>query len=536
VQSDEDHTSFLTARRAAIQPILADAADVLEQAGAEIIEISHHPPHIQIRATRPLFENTLAFVPGVTMIVGTGENLRLLGDDAATDLIQDPLFFAHLLGAGTDLRIAIGESNSCIASDHPAFRFVFLEPTLGRVGRCDEEEQPVGDHSTRVASMAAGVRDRRFSEPRGVRPIGLFQGRMFEFGFSISEQLLMRNPHFINRSQLIGPDVQPPMDYAVHVDRVFMANAAGQGEAGDPPFHEVSCYSYNSLCVGGYLHNDTLGVIPGVGTNFGDDTSAGWFVNDDDTGREEPDLAGSFSPKTARFDLDFIPGPDEPDSYDAGLDGTSFASPSVLGLAALLTANFESDLLGEPTLLRAVLHASAEHAVRLSDTFDLEAPFISVALFGDGFDDPAGSGVPRGDRAIEIVENEQFFHGYLDRDVDFLPGGLLATPLEFHADVGDVVRVAVVWDQCTDQMLAMSDTMLVDLNLTVEGPSGGSSRQVKANQSNVDNREVIKFVALNSGAHRIQLQAMRWEQCPLDPPATLKAHVAVAWDTMPLFP
>jgi hypothetical protein len=82
----------------------------------------------------------------------------------------------------------------------------------------------------------------------------------------------------------------------------------------------------------------------------------------------------------------------------------------------------------------------------------------------------------------------------------------------------------------------MSDTMLVDLNLTVEGPSGGSSRQVKANQSNVDNREVIKFVALNSGAHRIQLQAMRWEQCPLDPPATLKAHVAVAWDTMPLFP
>ncbi len=76
------------------------------------------------------------------------------------------------------------------------------------------------------------------------------------------------------------------------------------------------------------------------------------------------------------------------DKYE-GWGSTSFATPFVVGTAGLLMANFQGDLVEDPTLTRAVLMASASHAMQ---------NLHPIPIYSDGVDDRAGMGAPRGDR------------------------------------------------------------------------------------------------------------------------------------------
>jgi hypothetical protein len=179
-------------------------------------------------------------------------------------------------------------------------------------------------------------------------------------------------------------------------------------------------------------------------------------LNDPESGREEPDVVGTYSVSSA-----LATGFGYTTEY-----GTSFATPAITGLAALLTANFNADLRRDPTLLRAVLMASASHPISNPDA---AAP--NVPDMNDGIDDRSGAGAPRGDRGRAILENDNFLSENLDRDADFTSEGALNRSISFEAASGKTVRVALAWDQCPVSMLSTRDVLVADLDMVVDGPA-----------------------------------------------------------------
>lgn len=517
---DAAHSAYLTRVEEQNRPAVESLESALEAAGAEVVKADLHPARIKIRTTRAALEETIAFLPGAALVAEVGTPV-LTGIKASDDLVEDPLFPAHLDGLGQGLRIAIVEPNACINTRHVYFRDVTFEDTEPFGSRCDDNQDFADAHSTAVAGAAARV--------KGFDPdleyAGLFAGRMFdaEEG-TMAQGILDRNPHLINMSFLTSDGDGPAIDSAVFLDRVFVANGAGNldavchpSESGGPcaPDDDLRarCSSYNAVCVGGYDHRETTG--PG---NFGDDIiySNGLWLNDPATGREAPQLVG---PAFQHLPISTAASGESPYS------GTSFASPAVLGLAGLIEANFLPYFLGDPTLMRAVLFASASHPVH-----DYDGDDTPIALFSDGVDDKSGMGVPRGDRALHILQNRHFFTGFLDRAEDFNQDSDLTEDLSIDVHYGDVVRVALAWDQCPD-VQAATPALSTDLDLLVVGP-GAMPEQIKANTSLVDNYEAVHFIASDDGPYVIHVHASRWDACRVG----FKTFVAVAWDAQPLLP
>ncbi len=51
-----------------------------------------------------------------------------------------------------------------------------------------------------------------------------------------------------------------PYDHVVFSDRIFVASGSGNFDTDhDLSMQFALCPSYNAVCVGGYIHNDTLG-------------------------------------------------------------------------------------------------------------------------------------------------------------------------------------------------------------------------------------------------------------------------------------
>jgi subtilisin family serine protease len=376
-------------------------------------------------------------------------------------------------------------------------------------------------HSTSVAgAMAAFVPDDPSNTtlpPPGV--VGLFQGRMFTANLcgSTSEALLARHPHLMNIScvsGLIGANDPVDLsskhyvDAAVFADRVFVAQGAGNLGGGDSGQYPVLCPGYNAVCVSSYTSGGTYG--PG---NFGDDAPANRWRNNPATGREQPDLVG---PAGGRL----------PDASSTSLHkgyaskgGTSFSTPFVLGTAALLMANYPQHLTGDPTLTRAVLMASARPLPG--------AP--TAPRFDDDVDDRAGAGAPRGDRAREVLRDEQFLSRFVERGADFDDAGwLVATPPPFAVTAGDRVRVVLTYDQCQLNTTSSPD-LLADLDLAVTLGSSPLGHTF-FNSSHRDNTEIIDFTALFDGQVRVDVRAQTWDPCA---DGTRRTHMALAWYVTP---
>jgi len=368
------------------------------------------------------------------------------------ELREQGLLEAHEQGMGRDLRIAILEQAACIARDHVDFSFLTFE-TRSPDEECDPVHTGVSDsldsdHSTQVTSALASARP---DGQGGYVYRGPFAGRFFDIDSNVflshaaGTELSERDPDFVNISETTKPESAKWIDQLVYEKRIFVANAAGNDTA-----DYARCYAYNALCVGGYDHGNTESWI--------DDTSTGGasWKNHPATGREEPDLVGVTNVR-------LLAQAQHASARDPN-SGTSFAAPSVVGLAALLTANHPQVLRREPTLLRALLMASASHPVREPEKIP------GIPIVGDGVDDRTGAGVPRGDRASAIVEGKHLFARRLDRARDFDAAGRLGDPIGFQAGKGDVVRAVLAWDSCPAYQNGASDTLVVDLDLTVRGP------------------------------------------------------------------
>jgi hypothetical protein len=409
---------------------------VLHKSGVRGAKSYPEAGHIRVLASIEDIRQIVAFLPEVAAAY-PWEEPASLGLKAAEDLIQAPLAPAHANGFGDDLTIAVYEPNACIHRGHPDFQDVTFDSRIGFDVNC-----PAGTgglHTTPVAGMLAAIRQGETTES-----IGLYRGHVFDVESPSSRAMYERDPDFVNISATTDPSNAKSMDEAVYARRIFIANGSGNDS------NVARCYSYNALCVGGYHHSNTLGR-----SQFGDDTPAGSWLNDPLSGREEPDVVGTYSVSSARSS-GFGYAPEH---------GTSFATPSITGLAALLTANFESDLRRDPTLVRAVLMASASHPIANPD---VAAP--TVPAINDGIDDRSGAGAPRGDRGKAILQQRNFLSENLNRDADFTNGGKLDRSISFEAGRGNTVRVALAWDQCPVNVLSNRDALVADLDMMVDGP------------------------------------------------------------------
>ncbi len=502
---DVAHSAFVATRKAVGEPIAASVSAVLEAAGATILSVELNPPVLHIECSREVLETVAAHLADVLLIVMTSPQGDVLAVKGAIDLVQNPLWLAHALLFGADLRIAIAEPEACINKTHEAFRGVFIEepvafPCTNTLGN--------GGHSTQVASALAAT----VGDPGNIDLVGLFQGNLFTSDIcEITDALLERNPHLINLSCEVEHSInQRRLDHAVFANRIFVANGAGNATEEESSTLPVFCESYNSLCVGGYNHNGTLG--PG---NFGDDTPANRWLNDENTNREKPDVVGVNSGSWAN--------PTSNDAYD-GAGGTSYATPMVVGTAGLLMANFQGDLVNDPTLTRAVLMASASHQMQGS---------LPVPIYSDGVDDRTGAGAPRGDRAMEILEEDRFFTNYVDRNVDFDAGGNLTTPISFLVNAGDKVRVVLTYDQCQMDIVSVSDGLIADFDMVVSEDSLEDAVHepiVHANNSHVDNSEIVEFTVSAKSQIDVNASVQHWDPCT---DGNQKTYMAIAWDVLP---
>jgi hypothetical protein len=422
---------------------------------------------------------------------------RTLALNNARDLGQEPLAVAHRLGAGLGFRVAIWEPKACVNRAHPDFDEVDWQP---RYGTCDFRD--FGKHSTAVAGILAADRE-------SAGTAGLFRGKLFDVDdddIAAVADMWARQPHLVNASFTVKSLDGKMIDEEVYRRKVFVFN--GSGNIGNPtqicgPEEFACCYAYNSLCVGGYSHKNTFGT-------FGDDTVAGGsgYRNDPVNGRESPQVLGPFCVgQTANYtSTGYI-----------GECGTSYATPGITGLAALLLVNYPFDLWQKPALMRAVLMASAQ-----------AHPIIDggrrVPDFNDGVDDRMGVGAPNGQRAQAIMGARSYRYQRATPQQ-------LGLQASFTVGTQERVRVVLAWDQCPDY-LSNDPELKVDLDLVVRQRVFGPWGITITNPSFVDNWEVVEFIA-SGGTVEIHVSAARFGACAAEGNQR-RVPMAIAWTKEPL--
>jgi hypothetical protein len=395
-----------------------------------------------------------------------------------------------------DLRAAIVEPDACILRSHRDFPFVQWEARIGLDGpNCNISR---GHHSTKVAGMLAAARGG-FGD--STKSTGVWGAKLFEAEHQSLKKALERNPDLVNLSYTIGRFDVRALDEAVYQKRMFIANASGNDER-----HNVYCYSYNSLCVGGFVDNNTK-------DNFHDDLAVATYLNDPRTGREEPKVVGPTSMKTIADD----------DGLYTSTGGTSFASPAVLGVAGQLISAHPQQFKRNPTLLRAVLMASARrHAIHWTRAQTASLP--RVPDFDDSIDDRKGVGAPNGYIADAIVNAGQF------RYENFTPakeGVMLRVNMQFKT----FARFVLTWDNCPQAQ--DSEALTVDLDMHIY--KAGTNTLVARNISSADNYEVIDQGFLLPGDYDVVVTSSHWNSCAYD--GTVKrVPMALAWIRANQFP
>jgi hypothetical protein len=312
---------------------------------------------------------------------------------------------------------------------------------------------------------------------------------------AVAEARMWQNAKLVNASFTISEVAGKVIDEQVYKRGIFVFNGAGNDSK------PARCYAYNSLCVGGYSDQNTIGT-------FSDDIvwGGGSTANRPDLGgREWPHVLG---PITARQTA----GPKYTNAYETDF-GTSYATPGITGLAGLLLSNYSSALSQKPALMRAVLMASAQaHKVRDRN--------LAVPNFSDTIDDRMGVGVPNGTRAKAIMSGMTY--RYLKAAPTQL--GLLAS---VPVKRSDRVRVVLAWDQCPGYT-ATDPQLTVDLDLVVRAPYAGTTALKYTNPSFVDNWEVVEFVASSTSTITIHVSAARFGACTADNGQKL-VPMAIAW-------
>lgn len=419
----------------------------------------------------------------------------------ARDLEQTQLALKHAAGFGRDLLVAIWEPEACVNRTHPDFQKIQWQHRFSP--ECDP--QSLGFHSTKVANAFAAFRLDGTA--------GLFQGQMFDVdaeSMQAEEDMWSRKPQIINASFTTSVFDGRRIDTEVHKTRaqhVFtgVGNILTNTE-------QIACFGYNALCVGGYLHNGTIG-------GYADDTlgPSSWRNLNE---IEKPQVLGPYA--GGKLATSFFAG--GPLGYSSA-SGSSFATPAVAGLGALLIANYPFELVRQPEAVRAVLMASAHVHPIVSEN-------RVIPDFSDNIDDRMGVGAPNGLRAKKIMDEHFVRHGSF---IPTLPGQPGLGVVTFPAELGDSVRVVLTWEQCPDYNVA-DPQLSVDLDMVAAAPAQlpgpGQPPTRFSNFSRHDNWEVVQFTMPRSGSVAIHVSAPMFRPCNLSPNPRA-VNFGLAWSTMP---
>jgi hypothetical protein len=456
--------------------------------GLDLLVVATHRRIITVRGTTEQIRK-IARMNRVTAVAPHHER-RNLSFGVARELDQPSVAGAHTLGVGSGFAVAVWEIGACIRRDHRDFSSLTFEPRFGG-SDCSIFNQ--AGHSTSVAGVLAADRG-------SLGTAGLFQGRMFDVDARMAEaedDMWARNPQIVNASFTISRFDARDVDRTAYETGLLVFNGSGNNAA-----DEANCYAFNALCVGAYLDMNTIGV-------FEDDTV--WlgqsFLNDRYNQREYPQVVGpSVVRQTAGMDGNYVSD-----------SGTSYSSPGVAALAALLLAHQPFLLLNRPALMRAILMTSAQAHPILH-----EGRRIPIAT--DNIDDRAGVGAPNGFRAKSIVDDRTFLY-------KFVTPGVLGMQTSFPVERNERVRVVLAWDQCPGYDIFDPD-LTVDLDLAVKTPNHLGfpfpTKVTHTNPSFSDNWEVVEFVALASGTVEVIVSASRFETCVAENNLA-RAPMAIAW-------
>jgi len=461
--------------------------------GIEIVSV--YGPILTVRSTQDQIL-TLSRLPYVSSIVPhySRENLAL---NAAADLGQEPVAVSHRLGIGVGWLTAIWEVEACIFRSHEDFEHIQWQPRLGDE-TCNVNNQ--AGHSTKVAGVLGAFRGT-------AQTVGLYRGGFFDvdsYNESATSDMWARHPIFVNASFEISRADAWGIDKAAYETGVMVFNGAGN-EAED----EAHCFAFNALCVGGYNHQRTINL-------YEDDTlvAGSSYRNDARNGREFPDLLGPYHVLTAT-NRQFALAPDS---------GTSFSTPAVTGLGALLLTSYPFVFFQRPALMRAVLMASAQAHPIIVD--GRRIPDLS-----DAIDDRTGAGVPNGFRAQAIMDERSFAFRRITPST-------LGVQASFEVDVQERVRVVLTWDQCPGYMAYAPGgvQLTADLDLAVQAPSALLSPFEQTitytNVSFVDNKEIVEFVSQAAGTVDVVVSGDRFGTCEADGNVAV-APMALAWTKEP---
>jgi len=427
-------------------------------------------------------------------VISLHEVQKNISLDIAADLGQAPLSAAHKNGLGTDILAAIWEIDACVLRNHKDFYNVKWEPKYGN-SDCDVYGQ--AGHSTKVTGVFSANRGNDITS-------GLFQGRVLDVNsldYDAVADMWSRNPDIVNASFTISRRNGKNIDEEVYRRGTFVFNGSG-----NDPEDEANCYSYNALCIGGYSANSTIGY-------FKDDTiwGASSTINDRYNNREFPQLVGPVvASKTASAFSQY-----------ASDIGTSYATPGVAGLGALLLASYEAKLNKRPALMRSVLMASAQAHSIVSEG-------KTIPDFNDGIDDKMGVGAPNGNRAKSILEQNSYQYKVLT------PSDLgLQSDINIPVKLYDKVRVVLAWDQCPEYD-KFDPELFVDLDMSVKVSNSSypylTSYNTYTNTSFSDNWEVIEFTAQSTGTAKINLSASRFNACGAENNQK-RVRTAISWTT-----
>ena len=356
---------------------------------------------------------------------------------------------------------------------------------------------PDGDHQSQVATIAACSNDALPGVAEGAR--------IFDAGYdpdtrTFSQALywagVTSNADIINISMSLWPSGQPNSTSLILEDRiadyyvrhlsktivVAAGNTTGRGTAVNTTSVSSPGKGWNVITVGNLNDQNSVQWSAGA-TGTADQMSDGSSYVNPATGVEKPEVA--------------VPGTSINTVAGEG-SGTSFATPHVSGLAALLMDR-NSQLINRPEVIKAILLASAANNVR-----DSRVMQPTNQDFRDG---AGGVDAALADATASLSGGVANTSNTCDRPCWWATDSIVVTPGNavtrvFKAARGERIRVAIAWFSQVDA-LYLGDNLNVNYNLEVRDPSG--NLVVNSSSASLNNsQELSEFVAPATGAYTIR--------------------------------
>jgi hypothetical protein len=336
-------------------------------------------------------------------------------------------------------------------------------------------------HTTRVAAAAASFYSNAPGSGLGAKILSVGTSTeqydsIFGLQWATSSP---QNATIVNNSEAVCTGASPELvsrgfDYWAYQNFVFITVAAGNEGTGSQ-YVCSPANAYNVLGVGAFNNNNT----------------ADWV---DDSMYSSSSWRNPASPHSDREKPEVVAVGEKLDiwgwnnSLELDREGTSLAAPQVAGLGALLVKT-NSSLAIWPEASKAIIMASAIHNIEGS-------PGISRTV-----DAKDGAGAIVADQAAAIASQRGTSSSPCYVSCwwgENLVGIDTVLSRYFFAQAGQRIRVAIAWWAIADASPYTNDVLDTDLELVINGPTGGL---MGTSLSNDNNYELVDFVATTTGIH-----------------------------------